>query len=664
MCIVIILASATPLAIYTVNAQENYFAGAWPYDVPPKGHFNVFATGAILGPGSIYYDLIQMPLGMYIWYNQTWVKLLATDWSIDMTNRVFVIRLRSDARWSDGSPFTSKDVKCTWLIQYARGHIVFRYVDPLRIETPDDYTVIFHIVSNVSPIILERYIIRQNVADYKTYGEYCDKVEDLLKQGKDFRSKEMQDLVQDLTQNYRPPEMLATGPYKIDLASITESELWLVKNPYSPFAKDVKFDKIRIYNGETPAITPLVLAKLVDYATHAFPVATEKQFIEMGVKILRPPTYTGPALYFNYNHSKYGELFRMKEFRQAIAYAINRSEAAIVSLGLSARPVKYMTGTSDALTVAWMRKEDLNKLETYEYNPSKAEELLKSIGLTKSGGLWYWKGEPVELELSFPAEYADWAATAENVAKQLEAFGFKVVLRAVTYTQHPVEVREGRFMMAIRTWGSAFPHPFASYNAIFSAFNALMYLGAGSPGMALSMIWNTKYGEVNATDLIIRMGTAIDLEEQKSLFTQLALVFNDFLPIIPLWERLGNNPVLDGIRVCGWLPFDDPLYQNAVYGDNFVVIMILKGILYPCGMPGPSPTTTTSPTLTTSPSTPTSAPTPTPAAATVTVTSTITSVLTSITTTTQTMTEWTTTTIIAVVALIIGFAIGYFTKRR
>ena len=25
-------------------------------------------------------------------------------------------------------------------------------------------------------------------------------------------------------------------------------------------------------------------------------------------------------------------------------------------------------------------------------------------------------------------------------------------------------------------------------------------------------------------------------------------VFNDILPIVPLWERYGNNPVLDGVR--------------------------------------------------------------------------------------------------------------------
>jgi peptide/nickel transport system substrate-binding protein len=565
-----------------VNAQitrANYFVGAWPYQVPPQGHFNTFVTGAItLG---IYYDLIQSPLGIYIWHNNTWIKLLASDWKFDTSSRTFTVKLRSDAKWSDGSQLTSKDVKCTWLIYYMLGHALFNYVDPKRIETPDPQTVVFHITTEVAPQIVERYVIRTNVRDYRSYGTYCDQIQSLLDQGKDRLSKEVQDLNQNFT-NYRPSEMLASGPFMIDVASITDAELWLKKNPNSPLSREVKFDWIRIYNGETPTVTPLVLAKEVDYATHGFPIATEKQFASIGIKILRPPTYFGPALYFNYNHSVYGELFRIKEFRQAIAYAINRTEAGYVSLGESGKPVIYMTGVPETITLAWMSQEDLNRLDPYKYDPAKAETLLKGVGLEKVGGTWYWKGKPVELEITFPAEFADWSATADNVKSQLEAFGFKVTLRAVTFTQQPIEVQESRFIMAIQSWGSGVPHPFFSYDSLFGGYNTLKYRGSGKPGMSLDMTWKTKYGTIDFTNLIIQMGGSFDIQKQREAFTKAALAFNDFLPVIPLWERLGNNPVLDGVRTCGWLPFNDPLYKNSVYTDSFVVIMILKGILYPC----------------------------------------------------------------------------------
>jgi hypothetical protein len=95
---------------------------------------------------------------------------------------------------------------------------------------------------------------------------------------------------------FRPEDMVVLGPYKIDPASITESQMMLDKVPTSFMADMVKFDKLVNYNGETPVVTPLVLSGDVDYATHGFPPATEKEYINLGYRILRAPNYNGPAL--------------------------------------------------------------------------------------------------------------------------------------------------------------------------------------------------------------------------------------------------------------------------------------------------------------------------------------------------------------------------------
>jgi len=644
------LLTTTPLV---AQERKNYFVGAWPYLVPPTGHFNPFATNAItLG---IYFDLIWAPLGMYIWHNGSWFKILGEKWGFSPDYKTYTVNIRKDAKWSDGTPFTSKDIKCTWLLLWSQGHALFKYVSP-NIETPDDYTAIFTIVNPVSPMIIERYIIRQNYAPYKTYKQFCDQLEALVKAGViDFKVREVQNVAGNLSE-FRPERMLASGPFEIDVASITEAELWLKKNPYSPLAANVLFDWIRLYNGETPTVMPLVMAKEIDYATHGFPVAAERQFIELGIKILRPPTYFGPSLAFNYNHSKYGELFKKKEFRQAIAYAINMTENAFVSLGVSARPSKYMTGVFDEIAELWLLPEYKGMLNTYSYSPAKAEELLKGIGLEKRGGVWYWKGEPVELEIIVHAEFADWSASAENVKTQLERFGFKVVLRPTTFTQVDPLVQQGQFMISFVGWGTGHPHPFMSYDSLFATYNTREYRGTGYTGMALPMIWGTKMGNVNATELIYLMGYSLDMSKQKEAFSKMAVAYNDFLPVIPLWQRYGNNPVLDGVRVCGWLPFDNPIYYNSVYTDSFIIIMIYAGTLHACGIvhtPRPTPTPTPTPT----PATP---------AATITVEKTVTVTVTTLATTTrvETVTDWTITAVLAIVLLIVGIAIGWFIKRR
>ena len=58
---------------------------------------------------------------------------------------------------------------------------------------------------------------------------------------------------------------------------------------------------------------------------------------------------------------------------------------------------------------------------------------------------------------------------------------------------------------------------------------------------------------------------------------------NELLPVIPLWERYGNNPALEGERVTGWLPDSNPIYQNSPYEDSFTVMMIMDGTLKPAG---------------------------------------------------------------------------------
>src|SRR2546429_195966 len=41
------------------SAKGGEFHGAWPYDLPPKGHYNYFAAAGIILQGAIYVDLFQ-----------------------------------------------------------------------------------------------------------------------------------------------------------------------------------------------------------------------------------------------------------------------------------------------------------------------------------------------------------------------------------------------------------------------------------------------------------------------------------------------------------------------------------------------------------------------------------------------------------------------------
>ncbi len=548
---------------------------AWPYDVPPKGHNNTFVTGGFaLGP---YWSLMEPPLFYYMWADESWMPLAGESWEWvdDVTLRV---KLPAGAVWSDGSAYTSKDVVDTFAIYRLQNTAAWK--DHLaEVKAVDDTTVDF-ILRDPSTVAPRRLLRESYIHASSVYGEWAQKVNDLVAAGKTFEDQEWKDLVAQFNE-FRPEDMVVLGPYKIDPASITESQMIINKVPTSFMADKVKFDRLVNYNGETPVVTPLVLAGDIDYATHGFPPATEKEFINLGYRILRAPNYNGPALYFNHAVAP----FDKKEVRQALAYAIDRNENGVVSLGDSGKAVVNMAGFSDNLAANWLTEDVAAKLNKYEFDRAKAEEILLGLGWTRdSDGIWMDEtGKRMEFELIAPAEFADWSAAAENLAQQLTDFGIKTAFRGVTFTQQPIDVNAGNFQMAIRDWGAGNPYPQYAFNTDFRVYNQAMS-GFGDPtqkGMSFPMVQQTDVlGEVDLGQMIADSTKGADIDAQKALVGDLALAYNELLPQIPLWERYGNNPAPD-IRVTGWPPDGDPVYQNGTYNDPFVIVLMLTGQLQP-----------------------------------------------------------------------------------
>ncbi|HOU11509.1 MAG TPA: ABC transporter substrate-binding protein [Anaerolineae bacterium] len=555
--------------VTAVPTGPGVFNGAYPYQVPPVGHLNMFATNN-LGVG-IYRTLFHPPLAEYMWADGSWVPYLAESWNIDAAAATLTVYLKKGIKWSNGDDFNAKDVIATFNCRRLVNGTVWRFLE--SVTAKDDYTVVFK-MSDPSTVV-ERYVIRnEQIVDRATYGEWSDKLQKLVDEGKNKDSDEWKALLQEFNA-FRPEKLNATGPYIIDMASINEARMTLVKNPTSYWADKVKFDIVYLYNGETPTVTPLVLAQQVDYATHGFPPATEKAFVASGVRIIRPPIYSGPALYFN--HTIYP--FNVKEVRQAIAYAVDRNQNGVVSLGQSGKAVKYMAGFSDNMVPLWV---DTKLLNTYDFDRAKATKLLEGLGFKKGAdGIWMTdKGQKMEYELTAPAEYADWSAAAENLAGQLTEFGIKVTFRGVEFNQHPIDVNQGNFQLAIRGWGAANPHPFSSFVQDFFTHNID---AAEGPGMSFDLNVKTECcGDIDLEPLIEDSTKGLDTEAQKGMVATVAQSFNELLPIVPLWERYGNNPAMDGLHTCGWPADDNPIYKNSPYADSFTVMMIMDGTLYPC----------------------------------------------------------------------------------
>ncbi|MEP7290225.1 MAG: ABC transporter substrate-binding protein [Chloroflexota bacterium] len=558
-------------AFSAVSAQdEAKFAGGWPYPVAPTGHYNQFAVNNLnLG---IYWDVMQPPMAEYIWSADTYEGLLADSFGFDEDNN-YVVTLKSGLTWSDGSPVTSQDVVTTFNILYLNKAQVWSSIS--GVEAVDDLTAKFTVVTPSKEV--ERQILTENIGATSVYGDIAARAGEFAAAKVTTGDAGFDALLSELT-DFRPEGPVASGPYVIDPASITDANLNLVKNEGGLNSDIVRFDVLQIWNGETEAVTPLVANGDLYYGTYGFPPATEASFIDQGIDIIRGPSRNGPGIYVN--HSVYP--LDKVEVRQAIAYVVNREQNGFVALGESGIANDCMCGMSDLLAEVWLSEDTLDSLNHYDQDADAATALLEGIGFTKGNdGKWLDdQGNPLAFELLFPSDFTDWSAAAENATQQLNDFGFTITARGAQSAQQQQDVYDGNFQMAIRNWGIGSPFPGRSYLEAYNRYNGQGELageGVGG-GMHFNLDMTYSGGEINGFDMATQAGQGLDVDAQKEIVTALALSYNELLPAIPLWERYGNNPL--NREFLDAPASDDPIYQNAGT-DAFMPYLILTGKIGP-----------------------------------------------------------------------------------
>jgi peptide/nickel transport system substrate-binding protein len=283
-----------------------------------------------------------------------------------------------------------------------------------------------------------------------------------------------------------------------------------------------------------------------------------------------------------YNFTTHPE-FSDVRVRQAIAYIIDRNENGTVALGDSGKACKFMAGFSDIAVPDWISDADQKKLQAYEKDEAKATQLLQAAGWKKAGDKWQLpSGKPAAYDLKFPTEFADWNPAATNAADQLNKFGFNITKRGITFTQLSPDVLAGKFDMAIQSWGaSSHPHPYFSFVQDLYTFNYVTAANSGGKGMNFPLKQTTSAGPIDLQAVVDKSAQGLNVDEQKKNVTAAALAFNELLPIMPLWERYGNNPALEGVRVAKFPADDDPILKNAPYADNFVIMYMYQGKVAP-----------------------------------------------------------------------------------
>ncbi|WP_162909309.1 ABC transporter substrate-binding protein [Aggregatilinea lenta] len=570
---------ATSLHSPTVQAQDapsGIWYGTWPYVLPPEHSLNGFVTngGVETNLGVMFRSYVEMPMTFYMWSTGEYLPLLADSWGFSDDNSYYWTKIREDANWSNDEPVTADDVVATYAIGRIMGWSDFAYID--RVEKVDEKTVNYYFLEGQQSLLAERFILKNYIVSAATYGDLATKAQELYDSGATSDSEEWSALIDEINA-FRPEELIASGPYTYTLDDVGDTYMTLHWQPNSIFSDSVNFGEIRIWAGETEATTPLVMNGEIAHATNVYPPSTLDAFDAAGIKTVSIPRGYGPALLFQFDVYPWN----VKEVRQATALVIDREENAFLTNGLGATATVYMSGLSDSMVPTWLSQDVIDQLDHYEFDPDRAGELLRSVGFElNDDGKWAdADGNLIKAEFKFPAEFNDFSGMALNATEQMNEFGFDVTARAIPWQQCAEDIRNGDFELSVWSWSSASPFPARQFYGPIQRFN---YVGLTQEqkGMNFPMEFEWNGEQIDLDQMINDTSAGLDIEKQKEVTEEVALIINNLMPYVPLNMLVSvepfNTDLIDGAPAP-----DDPIMQNPSGIDHFVIYTLLTGVLAP-----------------------------------------------------------------------------------
>ncbi|MBV8434334.1 MAG: peptide ABC transporter substrate-binding protein [Candidatus Eremiobacteraeota bacterium] len=277
--------------------------------------------------------------------------------------------LRKDAKWSDGVPVTSKDVKWSWsAIMNNANNVVSRhgYDFVKSIDTPDDYTVVVHLKQRFSPFVNSFFAMSDQpypVAPAHILSKYPD--------------------INQVPFNNEPN--ISDGPFRFAEWSHGD-HITLVRNDNFFMGRPaLSRIELKIIPDENTSVN-LLKTHSIDYMFQASPNTYPALKSVDGVNLV----------WVNVNGYEYLQINTSRPnmsdpvVRQAVAYAIDKNEFV-------------QTLTHDQMKVAtedipdWMWAFDPS-VKSYPHDPAKARDLLRADGYAPGpDGIMRKNGEPLIL---------------------------------------------------------------------------------------------------------------------------------------------------------------------------------------------------------------------------------------------------------------------------
>uniref|UniRef100_A0A832I4C4 ABC transporter substrate-binding protein n=1 Tax=Eiseniibacteriota bacterium TaxID=2212470 RepID=A0A832I4C4_UNCEI len=486
---------------------------------------------------------VYEPLFVFNSVRTEYVPWLGVAYAWRDGNRVLRVTTRDGVLWSDGRPFSARDVAYTFDLLRRHPALdrrgVWGFLEDVR--AVDERTVDFRFRRVFIPGFDE--LVVQPIVPEHVWREVPDPV---------------------VFPNENP---IATGPFT-EVRVFRHQVYELGRNPrYWRGAPKVEALRFPAYPGNDRANLALVYDE-VDWAGNFLP-AIDRVYVGRNPEHHRywfPLTGSSIFLYANTTRPPFDDV----RVRKAISMAIDRALLVDVALFRYSRPADA-TGLSDAYA-AWRDSAAVARGDWVRHDPARAAALLDAAGLRRGpdGVRRGPGGAPLRYEVLTVAGWSDWVRAAQVIARGLEALGIETSVRTFDFSAWFQRVQAGEFDLSLG-WSFEGPTPYLFYRWLMSSATLKP---TGEPSMGN---WH-RYASPAADRALAAFEREADPAAQRRLADTLQAIFVDEAPAVPLYP----NPSwaeYNTARFTGFPsrdhPYADPSPNKFDRGECLLVLTTL-----------------------------------------------------------------------------------------
>jgi peptide/nickel transport system substrate-binding protein len=477
---------------------------------------NITSDGASHEVGGLVYSgLVKRDKDMKL------VPNLAESWELSQDCLTLTFRLRKDATWHDGHPFTAADVR-------------FTYEAMIHPKTPTAYKEDFLAVRSLETV--DPHTVR--ITYPKPYAQALEAWGMWMLPRHLLAEAAGRGRLREAPQNRQP---VGTGPYRF-LEWKTGEKVVVTANPDyfegKPYISRVVY---RIIPSQATIFLELK-AKGVDFAgltAIQFKRQTEYPAFRKAYTKYQYPANAYTYLGFNLKDPRFAD----RRVRQAFAHAINKQELMDgVALGLAREATgPYKPGT-------WAYNPDVAR---YAYDPVKAKALLMQAGWrdTDGDGVLDKDGKPFAFTILTNQGNEERKKIAEIVQQRLKEIGVVAEIQVLEWAAFIKEfVKKRRFEALILGWGIGLdPDQYEIWHSSKTGPDDLNHISYANPEV----------------DRLLELGRASCRQgDRKKHYDRLQEVLAEDQPVIFLYFR-DALPVVSS-RVRGIEPSPNGISHNFI----------------------------------------------------------------------------------------------------